>query len=362
MLMAWFSGESEKGLELTVLGLRGRRQPDGAMAWDRPVSEFFRCADRNMHGSQLWNNAVRRANGFKEPFTLYHINGIGTDGRWAKLAMSFRASTNNGATWSQPVIMKQNVDADHLSADRNQPQGDVIVTSDGEFLSFSDGAARNGTGASLNFSSDGGRTWSVRGLHGPPGVHVGCAWLEDGSVLAFSRDKGANFGSLPQSISTDKGLTWNSSGSEFPPVGTIQRLVLLRLAHSHPAFDPENQGRRPLLLISFADNGMAGVDATGKPATIYGTYAALSWNGGKTWPIKRVLSNVKTGNQEFVMGPWSKTFELDATHGQPQAYWAACQTPDGMIHLTDSRLYYGFNLAWLANGSKAGAATNGARK
>jgi len=300
-----------------------------------------------MHGSQLWNNAVRLANGYKEAFTLYHINGISTDGKWTKLSMSFRESTNFGVTWTQPVILKQNIDALHLSGRRNQPQGEVTGNTEGDFLSFSDGAALGGSGSSINFSSDGGKTWEVRGLHGPPGVHVGSAQLDDGRILAFSRDEGKMFGTMPQSISNDKGQTWSFSKSEFPPITWIQRLVLLRLESSQPALDPERLGRKPILLISFANEGMAGADAAGRAATIHGTYAALSWDDGKTWPIKRVLSDVKSGSKDYVMGPWSKKFTLDPTHGQPQAYWAATQTPDGIIHLTDGRLYYAFNVAWL---------------
>ncbi|MCD6392070.1 MAG: formylglycine-generating enzyme family protein [Planctomycetes bacterium] len=86
VLLAWFTGESEKGQALTVLGLRGRRQRSGKLVWDTEVSEFYKEADRNMHGTQLWNNAVRLANGFKEPFTLYLLNGICTDGKWSKQA------------------------------------------------------------------------------------------------------------------------------------------------------------------------------------------------------------------------------------------------------------------------------------
>ena len=347
LLLVWFSGESEKGQELTILGLRARRRADGSLLWDRPVAEFFKCADRNMHGSQLWNNAARLARGFKEPFTLYHINGISTDGKWTKLAMAFRQSPDYGATWTQPVIMKQNVDADHLSGHRNQPQGNVVVTPDGDFLSFTDGAAVGGSGASLNFSNDGGKTWDVRGRRGPPGIHVGGAPLPDERILAFSRDEGNTFGSLPQSLSSDKGQIWSFSASEFPPIGMVQRLVLLRLDYSHPALDPGGRGRKPLLLVSFANDGMAGSDATGRPATIHGAYAALSWDDGKTWPIKQVLSDVTSGTENYVMGPWSKTFALDVTHGQPRSYWSATQTPDGIVHLTDGRLYYAFNVAWL---------------
>jgi formylglycine-generating enzyme required for sulfatase activity len=321
VFLAWFTGESEKAQELTVPALRGRRQPSGKLVWDTKVSEFYKEADRNMHGSQLWNNATRLANGFKEPFTLYLINGICTDGKWSKLAMSFRKSVDNGVTWTEPVIMKPNTDAFHLDSDR------------------------------VNWSNDGGKTWSMRTVKdGPPGNHVGGVELNDGRIMTFSRDRGRTFGSLPKSLSSDQGKTWNFSKTEFPGISVVQRLALIRLEYSNPSLDPEGLGRKPILLVSMASDGMKGKDANGNDTTIYGTYAALSWDEGESWPLKRVMSNVKSGSTDYVMGPWNRTFILDATHGQNKSYWAATQTPDGIVHLTDSRLYYAFNLAWLKGG------------
>jgi len=350
VLLAWFSGESEKGQELTILALRGRRAASGELIWDTKVSEFYKEADRNMHGSQLWNNATRLANGFKEPFTLYHINGISTDGKWSKLAMSFRTSIDNGATWTEPVIIKQNSDAFHLDSDRNQPQGNAFTMSDGSLISFSDGSAIGGSGSSVNWSNDSGKSWSVRTIKdGPPGNHTNGVELKDGRIMAFSRDKGRTFGSLPKSLSSDHGRTWSFSGTEFPGISTVQRLVLLRLEYSDTGLDPDGLGRKPILLVSMASDGMKGRDANGNDTTIYGTYAAVSWDEGQTWPVKRVMSNVKSGSKKYVGAPWNREFTLDATHGQNKAYWAATQTPDGIVHLTDGRLVYDFNLAWLKN-------------
>ena len=55
----------------------------------------------------------------------------------------------------------------------------------------------------------------------------------------------------------------------------------------------------------------------------------------------------RSGSRELAMAPWDRRFTLDATHGQPFSYWAGTHTPDGMVHLSDSRLIYSFNLAWL---------------
>jgi len=351
VLLAWFTGESEKAQELTVPALRGRRAPSGELLWDTEASEFYKEADRNMHGTQLWNNAVRIANGFKEPFTLYLVNGICTDGKWSKLAMAFAKSTDNGVTWTEPVIMKPDTDAFHLDSDRNQPQGNAFTASSGALISFSDGSAIGGSGSSVNWSGDGGKTWLMRTIKdGPPGNHVGGVELNDGRIMTFSRDKGRMFGSLPKSLSSDQGRTWSFSKTDFPGISTVQRLALLRLDYSSDALDPDGLGRKPILLISMASDGMKGKDANDNETTIYGTYAALSWDQGRTWPVRRVMSDVKSGSKSYVGAPWNRTFTLDATHGQNKSYWAATHTPDGTVYLTDGRLLYTFNLAWLTSG------------
>jgi len=353
ILLAWFSGESEKDQALTVLALRGRRQVSGDLIWDTQVSQFYKETDRNMHGTQLWNNAVRLAHGVQEPFTLYWVNGLCTDGRWSKLAMTFRTSTDHGATWSEPVMMKPDTDAFHLDGDRNQPQGNAFCLSDGTLISFSDGSVPGGSGSCVNWSRDGGRTWSLRtGQHGPPGIHICGVELKDGRIMTFSRDKGQQTfdGNMPMSFSSDRGKTFIAAESEFPPISTVMRSALIRLAYSNPALDPTGRGRAPLLLVSIAPEGIEARDAGGNAATVYGTYAALSWDEGNTWPVKRVVSDIKTGCQTVRIGPWNEAITLDATHGQPKAYWAVTQTPDGMVYLSDSRLLYTFNLAWLVGG------------
>ena len=147
---------------------------------------------------------------------------------------------------------------------------------------------------------------------------------------------------MPMSISSDMGKTWTYSASEFPPLEGHQRLVLRRL----------NEG--PILLISFTDHplrtnpserGMIFKDKNGKEFKGYGMYAALSFDEGKTWPVKKLLTD---GKSRFLYGgAWTQFFEMDATHAEPRGYLAATQTPDNVIHLVSSRLHYRFNLAWL---------------
>ncbi len=147
---------------------------------------------------------------------------------------------------------------------------------------------------------------------------------------------------MPMSISRDMGRTWTYSASPLPPIDGGQRLVLRRL----------NEG--PLLLVSFTghpqrtpetDRGMEFTAPDGTKAKGYGMYAAVSFDDGRTWPVRRLVTD--SVPRFLDGGAWTGFFESDSTHAEPRGYLCATQTPDGIIHLLSSRLHYRFNLAWL---------------
>ena len=141
------------------------------------------------------------------------------------------------------------------------------------------------------------------------------------------------------SISKDMGKTWTYSATELPAIAGGQRLVLRRLMDG------------PLLLASFTDkkrhhDGMLIRDSAGKQRRVYGLYTALSFDEGKTWPVRRLVT---AGNIQKEMGSTDNTvkFVMDQTNAERKGYLASTQTPNGLIHLISSRHYYVFNLAWL---------------
>ena len=74
-------------------------------------------------------------------------------------------------------------------------------------------------------------------------------------------------------------------------------------------------------------------------------FAALSFDGGQTWPVRKLMTD---GKKHTLNGQgWTKKFTMDQTHAEPKGYLAAVQTPDGMIHLISSGIYYQFNLKWI---------------
>lgn len=338
LLAIWFTCDEESGREMVIL--ESRLKP-GATEWTEP-REFFRVPDRNVTGSSLLNN-----NG-----TLIHMNGMEAAGTWETLAMVMRTSTDNGATWSRPRM----VAPEH--ARRHQVIAGSFVTKEGWLVQAADATPRSNGGTAFHLSKDNGLTWEDMGKTNPgtfkagasggtiAGIHAGVVQLSDGRFMALGRGDGIvdrnGLERMPMSISEDNGRTWTYSASEFPPIDGGQRLVLMRLREG------------PLLLISFTNhpfrlknglNGMTFKDKDGNEYTGYGMYAALSFDEGKTWPVKKLLTD---GKRRFMDGgAWTGFFDMDSTHAEPRGYLAATQSPDQVIHLLSSRNHYRFNLPWL---------------
>lgn len=74
-------------------------------------------------------------------------------------------------------------------------------------------------------------------------------------------------------------------------------------------------------------------------------FAALSFDEGKSWPVRRPVT--PGGPPREVTYFDDATCRLDKTHAEPRGYLDACQTPEDLIHVITSKNYYSFNLAWL---------------
>lgn len=338
LLAIWFTCNEESGREMVILE---SRLVNGNTEWTEP-REFFQVPDRNVTGSSLLNN-----NG-----TLIHMNGMEAAGTWETLAMVMRTSTDNGETWSRPRL----VAPEH--ARRHQVIAGSFKTKEGWLVQAADATPRSNGGTAFHLSKDNGLTWEDMGKTNPgifeagasggtiAGIHAGVVQLADGRFMALGRGDGIvgkdGLERMPMSISEDNGRTWTYSASEFPPIDGGQRLVLIRLREG------------PILLVSFTNhpfrlknglNGMTFKDGSGKEYTGYGMYAALSFDEGKTWPVKKLLTD---GKKRFMDGgAWTGFFEMDQTHAEPLGYLAATQSPDGIIHLLSSKNHYRFNLPWL---------------
>lgn len=340
LLAIWFTAEAENGREMAVL--QSRLHP-GASEWT-PARLFFKVPGRNMTGSSLLTDRVGN---------LWHFNGVEAAGDWQNLALALRVSPDNGATWSEPRLIEPR----HTR--RHQAIAGPIVLRDGTMVQLCDAGPGSHDGTSIHLSADGGQTWNDPWDGAPlpkfgrdttgttiAGIHAGIVELSDGTLMALGRGNSIKNADgrrrMPMSTSSDRGKTWHYAASEFPPIDGGQRLVLMRLREG------------PILLVAFTDHpdrtpeaerGMTFTRADGSTFTGRGMYAAVSYDDGRTWPVRKLLTDSQS--RRLSGGAWTGEFTMDETHAEPLGYLAATQTPDGTIHLLSSGLHYRFNLPWL---------------
>ena len=325
MLAAWVSTPAETDLTCSHAASRLRF---GSKEWET-ASPFYDAADMLDGAPQLWWDGDK---------TLYHFDDV----YYRSGCQSLRHSTDNGATWSKPEFFRGAGDyANQLMRTRD---GVLAIPYD----LFE-----------VMVSGDGGKSWQQHGrrMRGSEdvrpgnsgsfiaGYHPSMVDLVDGRWMAFSRLDGvqeqAHFENrMPVSFSSDQGKTWQWDMSDFPVVSSAQKHILMRLKEG------------PLLLCSFTDKwrnwqnrkGLvfrsAGGDYSG-----YGLFAAVSYDEGKTWPDRRLIT---PGGPERKWITKERTpFLMSDTLAEPVSYLAATQSRDGNIQLVTSRNHYAFNLAWI---------------
>ncbi|MHC4575410.1 MAG: SUMF1/EgtB/PvdO family nonheme iron enzyme, partial [Planctomycetota bacterium] len=297
LLAIWYTCDREQGRELAIAASRLRY---GREEWEQ-ASPFWDGPDRNDHAPAMWTDETGR---------MYHFNGLGDAATWGGLATVLRTSTDNGVTWSRArlIIPEHGL--------RQMPVESVFRTSGGSIILPCDAALDSDPrGTAIWVSEDNGLTWYDPGGT-IAGIHAGVLQLNDGRLMALGR--GGNIDDkMPESISTDMGQTWTYSASEFPPVRGGQRAVLRRL----------HEG--PILLVSFTgSDGMVFQDAYGNEQRMYGMFAALSYDEGQSWPVKRLVT-AGGPPQHLDGGGNTGSFVMDDTHAEHRGYLAATQTPDG---------------------------------
>jgi len=255
-----------------------------------------------------------------------------------------RTSTDNGATWGKARVLRPHDEFGNQVI--RTREGFLIIPFDHDVTSFF-------------ISRDGGQTWTYpdadrgksdyrpggKGFRNA-GFHAAIVQLDDGRLMTIGRnDKPelqASFNrTTPVSYSSDLGETWTYEASEFPAISSAQRQVLIRLREG------------PLLLCSFTDQvrdwktrqGLTFKAADGSDFTGYGLFAALSFDDGKTWSHRRLIT--PGGPEREQPSIDRSTFKLSDTMAESAGYLTITQTRDGRLHLLSSKNHYVFNLAWL---------------
>jgi hypothetical protein len=325
----------------------------GSEQWD-PPARFFILPDRGLFAAQLYHD---------RDGAIHHYSYLGKADESKHVACR-RVSRDNGATWSEPEIVSFFVSASYPDSSSRffEMSLAIIELNDGSLMLPRDvGGSQVGTG--IFKSTDNGREWKEitrvgwqADRFGKVGEQAGWAsgmhaqvWIgADGTLRAIGRAtqdmKKSEYDindRAPLSVSTDGGRTWTYGASELPPLSHSQSTVIKRLHDGS------------LLAVWFTDPsirtftskdpvGLLINDASGKERRVYGRFAALSFDDGKTWKHHKLIPNV---------GEWEPFWAKFQYNQKPQSdltgMHAVTQTPDGMIHLINTHRYSSFNTAWL---------------
>lgn len=326
LLAIWYNTLRESGRELKMMASRKRY---GNIAWDT-ASVFFDVPDRNEHGTAIWWNGGD---------SIFHFFGYAAGNTWDTLALAMRVSTDNGVHWTAPRFINPEYGAG------NQVIASVTRDAANRILFTCDATPRGAGGSVVWISADEGKSWTrpagipktrtyEDGASGNliAGIHASILSFSNGELYSLGRgDNIKNTEAL--SRSTDGGKSWNYSASGLFPVASKQRCTIQRL--------PGDK----VFLASFAPSVWS-TDKKGVKHVGSGMFAALSEDGGKTFPfIRLVVNEAKPGT--YNGWGWQHEFQMTATSAEPFGYLTSTLTSDGRLHLISSGNEYIFNEAWI---------------
>lgn len=265
LLVAFYAGTYEAHPDQAILLVRKRAGSDG---WEQPV--VFADTPGKPEG-----NPVLFVDPAGRLFCFYGTMHGRLDGppgpgvRWSSVDQKYRLSTDNGHTWSDDVMIRE----EWGYVFRTKP----IVLENGDFIL---GVGCDEGGSRFLISDDQGATWFYSPpVGGVPHRHPTLIQRADGSLFALLRPqhKSTTPERLPRigrSQSLDNGRTWTPGVyTDLPNHGSALDMVRLRDGRAALAFNRSERDRSRLTL-------------------------ALSEDEGETWPVMRDLET-PPGSYEY---------------------------------------------------------------
>ena len=296
------AGKSEADASTSFVQARLRY---GSEDWDMPEL-FFKTQGGNDQSGLLWNDDGK----------IWFFGG----GRNISDFVPFRIATSkdNGATWTFAIPQLDKPATSYTA----QPITNAFRSPDRSIYMAMDG---DGAHSFLWRSQDDGIHWHDMGGR-TGGRHSTILPLDDqGNLLSIGGKNADVNGWSPLNRSSNWGLSWSeSTASPFPPLGSVQRPSMIRLASGH------------LLFVS--DSYMHKKKIAPPQGWKYGDncFVAVSKDNGTTWHIKPLPVQIPQHHRL----------------GHPSVgYVTARQAANGVIHiLTTSTLpclHYELNEAWI---------------
>ena len=271
LIAAWFGGTEEKNPDV---GIWIYRNVNGK--WNSPI-ETVNGIQENGNRYACWNPVL-----FYEDGNLLLFYKVGPDPiNWWGMVIT---SGDNGATWSRPERLSENILGPIKNKPLKLPNGEIISPSSTE---------NNGWKVHVELSNDHGKTWNK--------IEVDCKKFSviQPSILLCGKDTlqmlcRSKDGFIIQSRSYDNGKTW----SEMKPINL--------------------------------PNPNSGIDAVtlkdGRHLLVYNHTGMIDgkW-GGKRTPLNVAIS--KDGIN------WQQILTLEDEPGE-YSYTVVIQTEDGLVHIT----------------------------
>lgn len=289
LLLSFYAGEYEGAPDQVILGARYDRRRG---VWSEPA---------------VWVHVAHRATVNPRVF-------VGPDGAaWLVAPVNYGKRWCSGGTY---LFLKRSTDGGHtwtdleLMVERKGLLGKNKPLVEGEFILLPVEWEATWSAAFLR-SEDGGGTWEIVGDLGRAAgarlIQPAVVRLPDGRLLAYMRSQE---GRIFSSYSTDDGRSWSTpEPTSLPNPNSGIDMVRLRSGNLVLVYNPTEPRPRPEKLHPAWPRSMpTGFEVWGPRTPLV---AALSEDGGRTWPRRLVLED---GAGEY-------------------SYPAVIQAQDGTIHV-----------------------------
>lgn len=299
MLCAWFAGSFEGSKDISVVCARLSK---GETSWQAPI-QVSSDPERSEQNPSLF---IGPDKAIWMVYTAQMDRLEGKDNMQFTSIIRCQKSFDNGYTWGEPEVL--------FSKEGSFCRQPIQVLSNGRWI-FGNWICTDsklgltGDPTVLQISDDEGKTWRAVEMPNSNGrVHANIIELEEKHLIAFMRSRFADF--IYSSESFDNGDSWSEPKPTVLPNNNSSISALkLQSGRIAIAYNPT--------CTPIPTEGVAAWPGLRCPVAV-----ALSEDGGKTWPMIRLMER----GEGFVG-------DENTTNNKQYEYPYLMQSKDGYLHL-----------------------------